>query len=97
VSEVWKEFGIPKRCVAEAVAEGDGTPALLFRYQGDPVFILQPERVDLLRQRLAETGDFRELKRLDRIIRNARRSGKRAQRQLSIGDETKPVARSSTK
>jgi hypothetical protein len=93
VSEVWKELGIPERCVVEAVAEGDGTPALLFRYQGDPVFILQPERVDLLKQRLAETGDVRELKRLDRILRNARRSAKRARRQLSIGEGTKPMGK----
>lgn len=94
MSEVWKEFGIPERCVAEAVIEGDGTPALLFRYQGDPVFILPPERVDLLRQRIAEAGDLRELESLDRIIRNARRSAKRSRRQLSIGEETKPRIRS---
>jgi hypothetical protein len=92
VSEVWKEFGIPDRCVVEAVVESDGSPSLLFRYQGDPIFILQPEKVDLLRQRLAEAGDSRQLARLDRIIRNARRWAKRPQRQFSIGDETKPSA-----
>jgi hypothetical protein len=88
VSEVWKEFGIPERCVVEAVAEGEGAPALLFRYQGDPVFILPPERVALLKRRLAETGELRQLQSLNRIIRNARRSAKRSQRQFSIGDES---------
>jgi hypothetical protein len=82
VSEVWKEFGIPARCVAEAIVEGDGAPALLFRDQGDPVFILHCEQVDLLRQRLAEAGDVHELECLERIIRNARRSTRRSLRQL---------------
>ena len=93
MSKVWEEFGIPERCVAEAVAEGDGTPALLFCYQGDPVFVIQPGKVELLKQRLAETGEFTQLGHLNRIIRNARRSNKRQRRQSSIGDETKPIAR----